>query len=403
MAKTFFRSPIALAAFLWGLSGFFPVGMSYLAAALLITSLLVWRKSDPLLNRWKRIRQHSIFWALVFFLGWTTLVYLLQTHYTETPSNLFHIVRIACTIVVILSLKQHEALAGIAGWLTGCLLTLLVIYTNLWVTLPHIVGIKDMLQMYGNKSISIAILLSVFASCALMYAIDTERDLLGRLGFIPILFIIPILIWLLPSRTSLILIAVSVFFGLLHRFLRKPAVLLPSVVALFLLGWGTAQVPEVQTRFAVGIAELQKSSARGFVADQSLTNSSWGMRYLHYTHTFNMVVEKPVMGWGIGAWNDQWKKRTPPELHASNMPHNEFLWMGSQAGVMGIVSLVALVLALYWSVLCRRNTAATASLTATTGMFVAMSFNSALRDAQIGMSVLFVVLAINVYALAQQD
>ncbi len=396
-------SLVTKAAFVWGLMSFLPVGMTYLSAVLLILAVLVQRSYCGLTlgARWRQVRGHLVFWPLCAFLIWSAVVLVLGQRYAETPSNMFHVVRIVLTMVLVLSLWPQEARAGLIGWAIGAMLALMIIYLNQIVALPHVAGLRDLLYMYGNKSIGIAVSLAIFSCCSLVYALGQKAHPARRWWALPMVVVIPVLMWLLPSRTSLLLIAISMLLGLVHLLKKRPMILASSIVVLLMSGIVMSQVPFVQKRFVLGWSQLHLAAENPH--DASLMNSSWGLRYLFYTKTADMVAERPLMGWGIGSWNDQWKKRTPANVHAANMPHNDFLWIGSQAGIPGMLALLAIMLALLLSAVPYVTPAATASIVASSGLLVAMSFNSALRDAQIGMSILFVVLALNVIATEQRN
>jgi O-antigen ligase len=105
-----------------------------------------------------------------------------------------------------------------------------------------------------------------------------------------------------------------------------------------------------------------------------------------------MIEDKPVMGWGIGGWTEQWHLRGPKLLADYNMPHNDFLWMGSQAGIPGSLSLLAIILTALWVAWRRNDLAGCRAFAAILIMLIATSLNSALRDAQIGLSLLWVTM-----------
>jgi O-antigen ligase len=98
------------------------------------------------------------------------------------------------------------------------------------------------------------------------------------------------------------------------------------------------------------------------------------------------------MGWGIGGWTEQWHLRGPKLLADYNMPHNDFLWMGSQAGIPGSLSLLAIILTALWVAWRRNDLAGCRAFAAILIMLIATSLNSALRDAQIGLSLLWVTM-----------
>jgi O-antigen ligase len=398
------NSGTQVAAFCWALACFLPVGMAYLCAAMLILALLATSQHQSYRARWQRLREHPVFWPLCGFLAWALIVLCTQAHFPETPSNTFHAIRIAATIAIVLTLDADESKAAITGYIFGACVVLLIIYINRVVALPHVLGLRDVLHMYGNRSIGVAILLAILGCCAFLCSIGQTNKPAHCLLALVLLIVIPVLIWFLPSRTSLVLMSVCLLVGIVHGLLHKPRWLFSAALFLFVMGYGLSQTSQVQHRFTTGIHELQIGIAQSQASDSEidLQNSSWGMRYLLYTQTYNMIADRPWTGWGMGGWNQQWRSRTPPSVHAANMPHNDFLWIGAQTGILGMLALLSVVLALALSVIRLRSLAATLSLVSTTALFVAMSFNSALRDAQIGMSVLFIVVVFNAWALSDQ-
>ena len=72
------------------------------------------------------------------------------------------------------------------------------------------------------------------------------------------------------------------------------------------------------------------------------------------------------------------------------MPHNDYLWMGSQAGVTGLLTLLVIMLAGVWVCWRRADLTGRIGFVAMLTMLIAASLNSAMRDAQIGLSLLWI-------------
>jgi O-antigen ligase len=147
-------------------------------------------------------------------------------------------------------------------------------------------------------------------------------------------------------------------------------------------------MPGVRDRVAQGATEISHAQA-GQKVDQS---SSWGIRFRMYTETLGMMRERPLMGWGMGGWSAQWKARVEPALAEANMPHNDFLWMGAQAGIPGTLLLFWLIAAGLPQAWRNLNVSGRMGVIALLTELAAVMSNSALRDAQIGLSLWFVVL-----------
>ena len=173
----------------------------------------------------------------------------------------------------------------------------------------------------------------------------------------------------------------------MHQWRRRlhlvaPALLLGGALAAVAL-W---QAPAIQTKMALGLQELEAAQAG------AVSKGSWVIRFYMYRDTARMIADRPLAGWGIGGWTDQWHRRGPALLAESNMPHNDFLWMGAQAGVPGALSLLVIMGVGLWLAWHRRDLAGRLAFVAFLLLLLATSVNSALRDAQIGLSLLWVAM-----------
>ena len=104
-----------------------------------------------------------------------------------------------------------------------------------------------------------------------------------------------------------------------------------------LVGAALWSSPAVQQKFALGVQEIEAAQAG------AVSEGSWVVRYYMYRDTARMIIDRPLTGWGIGGWTEQWHLRGPRLLADYNMPHNDFLWMGAQAGIPGSATLLAII------------------------------------------------------------
>lgn len=102
------------------------------------------------------------------------------------------------------------------------------------------------------------------------------------------------------------------------------------------MGAGLYQLPQLQRKVETGVQEIEEAQAG------AVFKGSWAIRYYMYRDTGRMIADRPLTGWGIGGWTDQWHKRGPALLADSNMPHNDFLWVGSQGGLPAGTGALAL-------------------------------------------------------------
>ncbi len=383
---------VAWAAGFWGLVLFFPVGMNYLALLLLLLALLL---GGELGLRAARVRSHLLWWPLVGFVAVTAIALVWQdTIYKETPSNLWHGGRIVVTLVLGLSLSRHEArvalmaclvsFVGVALLLAGVHLGLVA--DNEWW--------RHLTQPATNKTIAASIFFSLLATAA--WALVLVSSGYRRLAALAILGLALVVIVLaLGKRTAILGVIVAVLVIAFHQWRAKRLYLAVSVLAVgafsFLI---YSTVPKLQLGLQKGVSEVQSALAG------KVEQTSWNMRIQMIRHSSDMIVERPVAGWGIGAWNEQWRARVPDELDGYNMPHNDLLWMGAQAGVPGALAWLTVMLAAFWAgwrIPTWQGRAACAM--AAVALFSSL-VNNGTRDAEIGLPMLWLVGVALAYARA---
>ncbi len=390
------RNPVPAAAALWGAVVFYPVGVNYLAFFLLGLAFLArgWFDRDgdtSLAARWRRIRTHPLFWPLALFLGWTLVTLLVGPHYPETLSNAFHGVRIVATLAFALALARDELDWALRGFLFGLVVSAAIVALHHSVGLPdpHLWGDlavwSNLLRVIGNKSISNAVLFAFAGAAALACAFES-RGARRYAYLLAYALAIATVVWALPSRTGVVILAAAPPVLAIHRYWgRWRRMLAISLGSLLVVAVLVAGIPAARDRLDQGWTELQAALAG------DVSRTSWGLRLNMVRHSAEMVAERPLLGWGIGGWNDQWRRRAPQSIADMNMPHNDFLWMGAQTGVVGMVAVAALVFASVRRIAARRDLVGRLGAVATLTWFVAMSVNSAMRDGVIGLSMLWIV------------
>ena len=374
----------------WGLAVFAPVGINYLAALLLFVSMAV---AGNLRERAARVRASPLWWPIVAYVAWTLVVLAIEPHYPQTPSNLWHGLRIALTMLMALSLTRDEAIASVRGFFVIAFVSIAIVLLYQTVGFPLAGPWRATLIVEGNKSINNALLFTLLgATGAVVGLAQFDAPHRPRLRLALAAFAVTavagliVTLWLV-SRTSLLALLVAVPAACVHQWRRQLRVL---AVALALAGTvaavGIWQSPQVQQKVELGMQELEAAQAG------AVSEGSWVVRYYMYRDTARMIIDKPLTGWGIGGWTEQWHLRGPKLLADYNMPHNDFLWMGAQAGLPGALSLLAIILVGLWQAWRRPDLTGRFALMAMFVLLVATSANSALRDAQIGLSLLWVAM-----------
>lgn len=371
------------AALFWSLVVFMPVGMNYLAFFLLVASMLFDRTR---MTRWQRVRRHPMFWPMAVFAGVTLVVLVLQPrYYPQTPSNLWHAARIVATLALALALEREDALWAMRGFLLAALCAGAIIAAHLLVGLPVELPWHNLLVYEGNKSISNAILIALVVGSALVVAIDVRGW--RRMACLAIVLAgLAAVVLVLPNRTSLLIILVAGLGSALHLWRQRRYLSGWIVASAIVIGAAIVlSVPAVRQPLTQGVSEIHQALVG------KVLRSSWNIRVQLARYTFDMVLERPMLGWGIGSWNDEWRRRAPAQIADINMPHDDLLWMGAQAGVIGAASWLALMLSACLVGWRRRDLVGRLAFVAAAAMLFSALVNSATRDAAIGLSLLWVV------------
>jgi O-antigen ligase len=369
----------------WGLVVFMPVGVTYLSAILLLLALVV---AGDGRERLARLRANPLWWPVVAYLAWTLLVLAFGRHYPETGSNLFHGIRIGLTLLMAMALTREEAIWSLRGFLLAAALGVLLVVAYYAIGFPLWSPLRAVVMEVGNKSISNALLFSVVASTAAVWGIAqiaAHRPLRAIPAFVLMLGLGLVVALPLTSRTSVLALLLVVPVVCIHQWRSHLKMLVGALVlGAVVLGAALYQLPQLQHKVETGVQEIEDAQ------NGAVFHGSWIIRYYMYRDTGRMIAERPLTGWGIGGWTEQWHKRGPALFADSNMPHNDFLWVGSQGGLPALLSLLVIMVAAVWQAWKRPDIAGRYALAATLIALIASSVNSALRDAQIGLALLWI-------------
>ena len=143
------------------------------------------------------------------------------------------------------------------------------------------------------------------------------------------------------------------------------------------LSLAAVAVPQIHERAKLAIQEVQQWRATGDA------DSSVGHRLEHWTMAWQLALEKPVLGWGQTAYDQQkraWVEqgRISPAVLGFNHAHQEWLDMFAKRGLVGVLGLAlffAVPALLYWPLRERQGHARSAqSALALCGLLTVVGF-----------------------------
>jgi len=186
---------------------------------------------------------------------------------------------------------------------------------------------------------------------------------------------------MLPGRTGhaalIAVLSLAVFWRLPRRW-RVVAVAAPFVLTLAAIQLS----PQFKTRF-----DEMRTEIKSYRADTEL-RTSMGMRLHFWVMSLEAVAERPVTGYGVGSWHQQFNrlqadKVIPGTEHVRN-PHQEFLLWGVQTGIGGMILLLAAFAAMARDAWAFDTLERQAALSVVVVLAVSALFNSVLFDAVTG-------------------
>lgn len=186
---------------------------------------------------------------------------------------------------------------------------------------------------------------------------------------------------MLPGRSGQVavigVVSLAVFWHLPRRWrfvgLATPIVLVALAMALS---------PQFNTRFTKAFEEAKSYRA----VDEKDTSA--GMRLHFWSISLQAIAERPLTGFGVGSWNQQYLRLqnhdAVPGTTAVRNPHQEYLLWGVHLGVGGIALVLLLLGAMARDALRLAPEVQRATLSVTAVLAISAMFNSVLFDAVTG-------------------
>ncbi|MDO8464056.1 MAG: O-antigen ligase family protein [Gallionella sp.] len=162
---------------------------------------------------------------------------------------------------------------------------------------------------------------------ALLGTINVLFMVQGRTGYVILMALLCWFVWITPIR----------YMRLRGKrwdwrlAVAAELALLALMVAIYSVS------PRMQNRIDLVVSESQAWQTK------QAKDTSTGQRLLFYDNTLQIVKQHPVLGVGTGGFHDAFVKQTQgKDVPATRNPHNEYLMITVQTGVIGLVFLLYL-------------------------------------------------------------
>ena len=379
-------------AFSWGACTFFPVGVAY-AHMLLVAGCL----GADMRQRLPRLWQPALLWPMAAFLLWTLLALAFGAWFDDSPTRLFHIVRVLMLLVMGLLLTRAEAAMAIRGLLAGAVLAALIVAVHHVWGLPPWTIWNSLLKSRQNFSSGNMIMMAIAAGLFFYLGLRNDQAWIDRwVAWVAALGLAATVAAHALSRNAQVLLPILLAVSMVCHYRAWRAMLLSiglaAVMALAALQFSAA----THTRFFEMVDEGQRVAA---VSDYT---TSVGERWRMNQEALRGMLAHPVFGTGLGSWLPRWRvvalesiETLPPEKRADhieiNNPHNDFLLAGMETGIPGMLAMVWLLGAFLLAGWRQRSTGGGVTVVLAVGVVVTALVNAPLRDAALGMTLLWLL------------
>lgn len=194
-------------------------------------------------------------------------------------------------------------------------------------------------------------MLGVLVLLGLRMAIFDSRLGIKVLGLLGAILGIFVAFYLINGRTGFLSVGLAVGAIVLYlpNSFRQKAILVLGAVLLFGVVLSTSD--RFQTRFEQATVEIEK------YADSSNHNSSMGLRMFYLESGFKIIQKAPFLGHGVGSWKQEFDQLQfdrgitfdDPAYHVCTNPHNDFVMIAAQLGLIGLACWLLFLSLIYRS------------------------------------------------------
>lgn len=360
---------------------FFPIGLVYAVVVLYIIVLLA---TANLRDLWFEIRRHPVYTpnllllAIVLF----SAIFLSDGNEYRWSGVVYYLIFTFMLLFASGCKPVDYARAKIALFVGGVYAAVIFCLAKL-VALPDWVIFSYYNVYAGNKSISIGIFMAIIAAWMLNDVFNTTNRLKMFLLLVAFTFIEVVVVQLAVTRTGTLLVYLLSALVLIRRIRF-------DVRSAVLVALSSAIIVTVAISDGVGNRRLQGAAAAVAAAATEQHQPGFGVgesnRLQFLKVTGEMIVERPLLGFGIGGWRQQYPVRAR-ELETAMMstPHNDYLLYGAELGVFGLLILGLIFAALLRQAWRSEPSHGNALLMVTVALMVSSLFNAMLRDWRFGM------------------
>ena len=154
-----------------------------------------------------------------------------------------------------------------------------------------------------------------------------------------ILVVLGTLVYMTPGRSGYLAFVVVTVYFIYMLFRERQFKILCLVLLLPLSLLSTSDL--VRERIELGVKEMNH------VDPATIESSSMGLRMVVWKNTIELIKDRPVFGFGTGGFKDAYSEKIKDnpewEKHLTHDPHNQFLKIWAEMGLLGLVVFLGML------------------------------------------------------------
>lgn len=299
--------------------------------------LLLWISSAQFMSLPIFIKQNPL--ALLALLLFFYLAFGV-TYTTASPENAFSTLskyRELLLLIVLPPFFQSEFIRRWA-WNAFIIASIVTIFGSYAIYFGLIDYMQPMDPSIKNR-ITHSLLVAFFAFFCVHKSLQAGKY---RLLYIALIILcIHNLFFLVSGRTGQLIFLLLMLLFYIQRFSTKKAVLLIIFTVTLLSVFVTYS--DSANRINEGFSRTQNY----LHSDKGETNTSEGQRLTFWKHSLTLISENPWLGHGTGSYPTEYSRVAAKTDIASNNPHNEYLMITIQTGIVGLLLFLAFLFSQY--------------------------------------------------------
>lgn len=304
--------------------------------------LLAWLAAGGFRERYEILRNHAFALTVLLLVA---LIWMSTTYSVGDPGDIQrHLAKYSKLLFLPLAItllqEERWRRCSLNAFSIAMGLTLLLSMLSLFIEIPIVKGTSGTLQ--GNHHvfkdhIAQNLMMAFFVLVMLVKGQD-ESNRGRRIGYWTVASIgIINVLGFVHGRTGYVALAAAL--GIFFCFYISPRRRIPAVVGLLIAG-------ALMLPFAEGFRHRMEAAIEEMQTHQPEKVSSVGSRMEMAYISLELIKERPLVGWGTGAYRTKFCERAPVELcPLGGHPHNQFLFFTVQMGVIGLFAYIGMLAA----------------------------------------------------------